>query len=235
MNRRDIEDLYPLSPMQQGMLFHTVHSPASGVYFEQSDWILRGDLDLSAFSRAWQAVVDRHTALRTGFLWQGVDAPLQVVMKGAELPVRIEDWGGSSPSEQESLLSAFLEADRRTGFDLTRPPLMRLALLKTGQGVCHCIWSHHHILLDGWSLPILFGEVITMYEAFRSGTHPRLSPARPYRDYIAWIASQDPQAAETFWRGTFAGFVPPAHGLNLGGSGHPAEPGTYSAHRYLYD
>ncbi|RPI00005.1 MAG: non-ribosomal peptide synthetase, partial [Calditrichaeota bacterium] len=128
MNTENIQDIYPLSPMQQGMLFHTIYSPDLGTYVEQTEVEISGALNQSAFIRAWQAVVDRNPILRTCFVWENVDEPLQVVFKQVELPVMMEDWRGKSSDIQKRELHQFLLRDRKNGFNLTSPPLMRLAL-----------------------------------------------------------------------------------------------------------
>ncbi len=146
-----IENIYPLSPMQQGMLFHTLLAPEAAHYFEQVSYRLEGELDAEAMRGAWQRVVDRHEALRTGFLWEDLDEPLQVVLGKVKLPFTVEDWRALSEPVQRQRLDAFLQADRRAGFDLNVPPLMRIALLRVSNEAWEVVWSHHHLLLDGWS------------------------------------------------------------------------------------
>jgi len=209
MDTRNIKDIYPLSPMQQGMLFHSLYDPESGMYFEQSSWTLRGDLDVPAFERAWRRVVERHSALRTAFLWEELDEPLQVVCRQVELELEEQDWRGFDESEQQSRLEVFLSHDRERGFGLDKAPLMRLALIRLDDNAYHFVWSHHHLLLDGWSQPILFQEVFGFYEAFSQGQDLHLPPPRPYRDYIAWLQQQDGAETEAFWRRTLQGFTAP--------------------------
>ena len=206
---KNVADFYPLSPMQAGMLFHSLYAPDSGVYVEQVSCTLRGDLDVTAFERAWQRVVDRHPVLRTAFRGEGLKEPVQVVRRQVKLPLAQQDWRGLSPSEQECELRDFLAQDRRTGFDLAQAPLMRLALMRSGEDACTFVWTHHHILLDGWSIPQLLQEVFALYEAFRRGEDLHLEPPRPYRDYIAWLKHQNLAEAEAFWRRTLAGFSTP--------------------------
>jgi amino acid adenylation domain-containing protein/non-ribosomal peptide synthase protein (TIGR01720 family) len=204
-----VVDIYPLSPMQQGMLFHTLYAPGSAVYFEQFACTLEGDLDDDAFERAWRRAADRHPILRTAFLWEGVQEPHQVVFDRVELPIERLDWLGLDPDEQHRRLAAYLEADRARGFDLLAPPLMRLTLVRTGERAWRFVWRFHHLLLDGWSGNLLLGEVFHLYECFRKGQEPRLPPAPPFRDYIAWLGRQDLARAEAFWRRALAGFTSP--------------------------
>jgi hypothetical protein len=176
-----IEDIYKLAPMQQGMLFHTLHAPNSGMYFEQTS-CLTENLKTSAFKRAWQQVVQRHPSLRTSFYWQDLSEPLQVVYRQVPLPWIQEDWRGVSAAEQPGRLEAFLQADRARGFELGQAPLMRCALLRIAEERYYFVWSHHHLLLDGWSLPRVLKEVLDGYTACCQGREaPKGSGVGPCR------------------------------------------------------
>jgi len=201
---RNVEDVYPLSHLQSGLLFHSLYASESSLYFEQVSCTLEGALDVAAFRRAWQRAVDRHAVLRTGFVWQGLKEPIQVVHREVPLPWTEEDWRGLTVTEQGERLDAFLREDRRRRFDLAEPPLMRMALLQAAEQTWHFVWSHHHLLLDGWSLPLLFKELMISYEG---GAEITLDRPRPYREFIAWLARQDLQPVEAFWRDTLRGFT----------------------------
>jgi non-ribosomal peptide synthase protein (TIGR01720 family) len=208
-DERDIEDVYPLSPVQEGMLFHTMVAPESGVYVPQLSCVLRGDLRPAAFREAWQRVIDRHPVLRTAIHWVDSDRPLQVVRRRVELPLEEQDWRGLPPAEQEERLAAYLRADRARGFVPSWAPLMRLALFRSSEDTYRLAWSNHHLVLDGWSVPIVLTEVLACYEAICLGREPVLPPGRPFRDYIAWLQGQDLAAAEAYWRGALRGFRAP--------------------------
>lgn len=206
-----IADVYELSPMQQGMLFHSLYAPEAGIYFNHFRCILEGKLDIPAFQQAWQQVIDRHPILRSSFHWQELDKPLQVVHRGVELPWHQEDWQDRSPLEQQAQLKTFLQTDRSQGMNLNQPPLMRCSLIRLAVQTYQLIWSHHHLLIDGWSLPIVLKEVFAFYNA---QTCDNLSafgiPApRPYRDYILWLQQQDQSQAEAFWTQHLQGFTTP--------------------------
>jgi amino acid adenylation domain-containing protein/non-ribosomal peptide synthase protein (TIGR01720 family) len=205
-----LEDIYPLSPVQQGLLFHSLYEPEAGLYFEQKSCVLRGDLNVEAFRRACQRVVDRHPALRTAFAWEGLDEPLQIVRRRADVRWTLEDWRGLPADEQQHRLRSFFSDDRARPFDPSTAPLMRMALLRLEDEAYHFVWSHHHLLLDGWTMPLLFKEVFAFYEAFRHGSDLDIPLPPPYRNYIAWLRRQDLSAAETFWRSTLQGVSAPA-------------------------
>ncbi len=220
LGRQRVEDVYPLSPLQEGLLFHTLYAPGSGIYVEQFAGVLRGDLDAAALRRAWQAVVDRHPVLRSSFHWRDLDEPLQVVHARAELPWEERDWRGLSETERAERLRLLVEGDWRQGFDLERAPLMRCSVVRLAEDAWHFLWSHHHLLLDGWSWPLVLREVFACYEAFRAGAEPALPSPRPYRDHIAWLRRQDLGEAEVFWRRSLAGAaVPTALPLERGAPG----------------
>jgi amino acid adenylation domain-containing protein len=206
LSDRPVEDAYPLSPLQQGLLFHARYEAGQDPYFQQISCGLHGDVDPEALADAWQQLIDRHPALRTGFVWEGLDTPLQVVEAGAVLPLHRESWRGLSTSECAARLDGYLEADRQRGMELSRPPLMRVALFETGHGH-QLVWSRHHIVLDGWSSSLLMGELLAIYDALRQGREAVLEPVRPYRDYIDWLRGFDPAAAEAFWRSTLRGLT----------------------------
>ena len=205
---RGIEDLYPLAPLQSGMLFQSLYAPDSEVYFEQLTADFEGPLDVAAFAAAWQRVLDRHPVLRTAFVWEGLERPLQVVRRGMELPWTYEDWRDSPhPTER---FAAWLAADRARPFGLGRAPLLRAALFRTGLHEHRFVWSFHHLLLDGWCLSLVFGEVFAFYRAAVAGrSETALPPVRPYRDFLAWLETQDGTAAERYFKGALAGFAEP--------------------------
>ncbi|MEH2191209.1 MAG: condensation domain-containing protein [Nostoc sp.] len=206
---KNIENFYPLSPMQEGILFHTLYAPDSGVYFNQTLCTLHGNLNVSAFEQAWQQVVVRHPILRTAFVWEGIKEPIQVVYQYMKLPCTQYDWQGLSVQEQQEQLDTFLETDRKQGFELTKAPLMRLTLIRLAVDTYQFVWSHHHLLLDGWSWPLVLKEVTAFYEAYRVGQDLHLQLPRPYRDYIAWLQQQKLSDAEVFWRQMLVGLKAP--------------------------
>ncbi|MFL5540679.1 MAG: condensation domain-containing protein, partial [Longimicrobiaceae bacterium] len=209
MNRKNVEDLYPLTPLQQGMLFHALHSPEADAYAEQMTLTLEGDVRPEAFAAAWQAVVDRHPALRTGFVWEGVKQPMQVVYRQVELPVRVDDWSALSDAEREARWAALVEDDRAAGWELRRAPLVRVALARMGEREWRFLLSPHHLLVDGWSLGLVFADFAAAYEAAREGREIVL-PRRPaFRDYVAWIGQREEGAAEAFWRARLGGLDEP--------------------------
>ena len=202
--KADIEDVYQLSPLQQGMLFHNVYHPEDDVYVVQFCLTLSGPLSPRALEEAWDRVLAQHPVLRTSFHWEKLQAPTQVVHRRVKLPIETHDWRGQAHD-----LARFLAEDRKRGFDLTKAPLLRLSILRTGPEEHLLVWTHHHLLLDGWSVALVVGQVLTLYEALVRGESRELERSRPYREYIAWLRRQDLAATERFWRRELAGFNAP--------------------------
>ncbi|MBP5972965.1 TauD/TfdA family dioxygenase [Brasilonema sp. CT11] len=191
------------------MLFETLYYPGSGIHIDQVTCAFYGNLDRSAFQRAWQQVVERHSILRTAFVWKDQEEPLQVVLRQVEVLIEEQDWRNLSASEQQEQLEVYLNVDNYCNFNLSKPPLMRLALFQMADDTYQLVWTRHHILMDGWCQPIVFNEFLSFYQAFSKGQNLQLKPSRPYRDYIAWLKKQDLSKAEEFWRNTLQGFTKP--------------------------
>jgi amino acid adenylation domain-containing protein len=217
MNPNDVELIYELSPMQQAMLFHSLYAPGSGVYVIQQSLRLTGPLDAAALERSWQTLVERHGILRTAFFWEDLEKPLQVVHKQAALELMRESWRELSADQQRERLRQVLAEDLERSFDLTEPPLFRLALYELDENVHQLIWSYHHLLSDGWSQGLLLQELFTAYAAYAQGREPALPRTRPFRDYIAWLQRQDLEKAEAFWRQSLAGLTAPTFVLEPDG------------------
>ncbi|HEX7241190.1 MAG TPA: amino acid adenylation domain-containing protein, partial [Longimicrobiaceae bacterium] len=235
-SERGVEDVYPLTPLQEGMLFHTLYAPGSSLYVGQFGFLLEGPLEAQALERAWQGTVDRQEALRAGFVWEGVPRPVQVIRREARLPLRREDWRELGEAERAERLERYLEEDRGRGFDLERGPLMRLGLFRVEEDAYQLVWTHHHLVLDGWSLSLLFGDVLRLYAAYARGEAPRAGAGRRYREYVAWLERQDRSAAERYWREALAGFgaatvLPGVHRVRGGEQGQGSAKVTLSAER----
>lgn len=209
MNLDNVETMYPLSPAQAGILFHSLSDPDSFAYFGQLGFTFFRGFDDAAFERAWQRVIERHAVLRTFFVWEGLKEPVQVVQNQTHCSIERQDWRHLSDLEQAEQMEQFLQSDRRKKLDLAKAPLMRLTLIRTGEDAYRFIWSHHHILLDGWSAPCLLNELLALYAAFRERRELTLPAIRPYRDYVVWISKQNVAEAESYWRTLLKDFQTP--------------------------
>ncbi|WP_454694305.1 amino acid adenylation domain-containing protein [Achromobacter aegrifaciens] len=194
-----LADLYPLSPMQSGMLFHTLLDPQGTAYVNQLRLDFE-DLEPERFKAAWRQVLERHEVLRSGFV-QG-EAPLQWVARNVELPMLELDWRENA--DLPVALDALARTERERGFDLAAPPLMRLVLVRRATRSHHLVWTRHHLLLDGWSTARLMSDLLACYAG-----QPLAPPRGRYRDYIAWLQGRDGMAAQRYWQALLAPLAQP--------------------------
>ncbi|MGW3678932.1 non-ribosomal peptide synthase/polyketide synthase [Streptomyces prasinus] len=206
---RTVEDVYPLTPMQAGMLFHSLMDPRARTYVNQVQAVLHGVTDPHALAEAWRRAADANPVLRTRLVWQETAEPLQVVRQRAAVPVTHHDWTGRPAEECARDMEALLEADRQAGIDLGTAPLMRLALIRLAPDRVRMVWTFHHVLLDGWSAAQVFDEVCERYAALTTGHRPRVPDRPPFAGYLRWLAGRDTGRAERHWRETLAGFTAP--------------------------
>jgi amino acid adenylation domain-containing protein len=206
MKKMNFEDLYSLSSMQEGILFHMIKNPDSGMYFEQFCFTVEGSLEVDLFLKAWQQLVLRHPIFRTFFVWEETEKPIQIVRKDAELDCKTYDWNEYSNTQRERKLKTLLEEDLKKGFDLKKPPLMRIAVVKCNPEKYYFIWSFNHIILDGWSIPVLFKELFAFYMGLKTNVPVDLPAARPYKDYIAWFRNCNQAAGNSYWKEFLKGY-----------------------------
>lgn len=225
MDRRHIEAIYPLSPMQRGMLFHSLYAPGAREYFEQVTFAIEGPLDVPSFSLTWQRVLERHAVLRTQFLWKDRDEPLQVVRRQVRLPWASHDLRRLPAGELEQRFEALRRSDQEQGLDLSSAPLVRLTLVQAADELHYLVWSFHHAVLDRWSIGLVLTEVSDLYHSLVQGREPQLAAAPAYQDYVRWCFQQDRRRAEEFWTRTLKGFGAPTP-LRIGNGAKPAPSST---------
>ncbi|RJS52818.1 non-ribosomal peptide synthetase [Bacillus subtilis] len=196
----EIQDIYPLSFMQEGMLFHSLYDEQSRAYFEQASFTINGQLDLERFQKSMDAVFDRYDIFRTAFIYKNVAKPRQVVLKQRHCHVHVEDISHLNEKDKEHCTEAFKEQDKSRGFDLQTDVLMRISILKWAPDHYVCIWSHHHILMDGWCLGIVIKDFLHIYQALGKGQFPDLPPVQPYGTYIKWLMQQEREEAAEYWK-----------------------------------
>lgn len=217
----NVEDIYPLSSLQEGILFHVLKDRQPGLYVQQISCDLRGTLDLSRLKAAWGHVIQRHTALRTSFHWEEVDTPLQVVHNTVTPPWHEHDWCALGEEIVACQWQRLWKRDRQTSLDLTDAPVMRFTLVQTQEDVWRFLWTFHHILADGWSAAQVLRQVFIHYDTGGKCAADVESPP-PYSAYIAHLQQFDRTRAEAYWRRTLEGIAAPttlpirdrSHGIN---------------------
>jgi amino acid adenylation domain-containing protein/non-ribosomal peptide synthase protein (TIGR01720 family) len=206
---RNVEAVYALTPLQHGMLYHSLSAPRSGLYTVQMVFDLHGALDVAAVRQAWAGVVERHDIFRTAFWGLEEQTPLQVVLRRVELPFEVLDWIGVPAEQQAERFAELLSSDRAEDLDPLRAPLMRVRCVALTEQVHRQVWTYHHALSDGWSAPIVLDEWLGRYQAARQGAPATLPAPIPYKRYVDWLRRQDRAQAERFWREYLAGFQTP--------------------------
>jgi amino acid adenylation domain-containing protein/non-ribosomal peptide synthase protein (TIGR01720 family) len=224
----NIETIYSLNPLQKGLLFHMLCDPNSDQYFTQITMEYVGELDQEKFKKSWEIIIAQHDILRTRFVWKGIKEPLQIVHKKIGMMWHEEDWSSKKTCEQDRHLNKFLCEDRKIGFDFNVPGLMRFSLIKLADNRYQFVWSHHHMILDGWCLPILLKELNETYKKLNSNRlrldrnldylpndlYSQKIPATyeddfeyyaskkvpQYENYIDWLQQQPLDEAKIFWK-----------------------------------
>ena len=206
MNESLIEDIYPLSPMQEGFLFQSLYDPDPEAYFVQMNFRFRGELQPEPFRNAWLMLCARHGVLRSAFVHEGLSRPAQVVLKRRPPEITFTDLRHLAAGERQVHIHEFQRQDRRHGFNLTRDVLMRIAVFQTQPDEHHVLWSFHHIVIDGWCLNILQREFVQIYTALIRDQVSDLPPVFPYGNYLRWLESQDREDARRYWREYLSGY-----------------------------
>jgi amino acid adenylation domain-containing protein/FkbM family methyltransferase len=218
-----IEDSYVASRLQEGMLFHSLYAPGQRMYVRQIILSLREEIDVSLLKRAWERSFGRHAMLRASLRWEGVAEPVIDVHSRLELPFEQQDWRSEvGATERDARLESFLFEERRRGFDLATPPLMRLKLLRLADADYRLVWTFHHVLSDGYSDVLLIREVFAFYDSALRGEEILLDDPVSYRAYCDWLRQQDTTQAEAYWRERLKGFTEPTP-LSMGVASAGAE------------
>lgn len=202
------ESAYPLSPLQEGILFHTLLHPEDDIYFEQPAFTIAGALQPDVLLQAWQQVVARHPVLRTVFVWDGWERPLQIVLKNAPPRFQLLDWRNLNTAEQTSQMAKFLAENQTKGLSLDQPP-HHLTLIRLSEQETRFIWTVHHIIIDGWTESLVYKELFSIYEAILRGETAVLPDPVPFEAFIRWQPRQDWSETQQFWQDALAGFAVP--------------------------
>ncbi len=205
----EIKQIYPLTPMQEGMLYHSLRSTQSGMsgtYFDQMGFIIKGEINRSFLENSFNTIIGRYDIFRTVFIYERLQLPLQVVLKERKAKIGYKDISHLSKDEQELYIEEFKRKNRQKGVDLARDILVAISLFKTSENSWELVWSFHHILMDGWCLGIIFKELVQTYLLLKQGKPVELDPGTPYRNYIKWLEDQDKQEGLRYWKRYLDGY-----------------------------
>ncbi|WP_197262107.1 non-ribosomal peptide synthetase [Brevibacillus laterosporus] len=202
----ELENVYTLTPMQKGMLFHSLVTPHLGAYFEQTTFTLQGTFDVTSFEKSLNVLVQRNEVLRTNFYSGWKEQPVQVVYRNKPAGFLYEDLREMNEQQCEGYIATLMNKDKAKGFDLAQDALMRVFILRIGDETYRFLWSFHHILMDGWCLSLIAKEVFEIYFAYQKQSQPELAPVSPYSSYIEWLEQQDGEAASRYWNDYLQGY-----------------------------
>ncbi|MCK4257933.1 MAG: amino acid adenylation domain-containing protein [Halanaerobiales bacterium] len=200
IKKENIEDILALSPMQEGMFFHYLKDNDTDLYFEQLSINITGRLDFYLFNKTWNIVIDQNAMLRTGFVWEKLERPIQIVLKRLNFSIDKYDFSSLKDGKKNESLKQLKEQDRKKRFDLEKGPLFRVTLCKLEEENFEIIISNHHIIYDGWSNGIILNDFLNIYSLLNKGQHPIQSKKTKFKEYLRWLRVQDKVRQETFWR-----------------------------------
>ncbi|AJS57348.1 non-ribosomal peptide synthetase [Paenibacillus sp. IHBB 10380] len=200
MSNPEIEKIYPLTPTQEGILFHSLMEPNSEAYSEYVSFTIKGDIQPQIMVQSFIKLIERYDVLRTVFIYTDVDQPLQIVLENSEPHIHFKDISAHSDEEQKRLIEDYKIQDQEKGFDLETGPLIRMAMFKVNEQIYKVIWRFHHIIMDGWCLGILARDLFHIYDSLAGGIRLQLGSLYPYSDYIQWLSEQDQEEALQYWR-----------------------------------
>ncbi len=204
----NISAMYPLSGLQEGMLFHGLYDEKGGAYIEQLKCILT-NVQVDVFEKSWQYLLNRHSVLRTSFHYDAFRIPVQCVYRKVRMPLEVLDYRGMPEGAQREAIRLYEELDRQKGFVFEQAPLMRVGLLRLDEDRYHMVWTWHHIVVDGWSMPVLMEEFLTTYERLLQGKKVEKMEEDRYEDYIRYIERRDKEQEKRYWKSYMEGVEGP--------------------------
>ena len=206
LSKDNIKNMYFLSPMQEGMLYHSLLDQNSHAYFEQTLMFIKGDLNAQLVEESFNRLIARYDIFRTVFVYKKVGRPVQVVMKERQAKVHFEDISHLPETDRKRFVEEFKMKDRDQGFDLSQDIPIRIAMIQTGNGLYSMIWSFHHIIMDGWCLGIIYRDFLTIYKALKANQPISLGKVYPYSNYIKWLENQDQTEGASYWEKYLEGY-----------------------------
>jgi tyrocidine synthetase-3 len=213
VDKKNIDDIYALTPMQEGILFHYLKDPGSDIYFEQLCLEIAGEIDFELFEKAWNFVIETNEMLRATFRWEKIENPIQVILKKHRLQPKYHDLSGEKSSEKKTRVENLKDEDRKEKFDLREVPF-RVTLCRVEAGKYEMIISNHHILYDGWSTGVIIREFFEAYYGQNKKIVKGDQEAKPtiklsYKEFIQWIQNQDKTKQKHYWKEYLARFEHP--------------------------
>lgn len=198
---------FPLTPLQDGMLFQHIYTGRPGVDLLHVSVEVRHFLDVPALERAWKQIIGRHSALRTAIVHEGLEQPIQEVWDRVPFHLELKDLSTLPEREQKKSIQEHEREDRKRGFAALSAPPMRAILFKRNDQSFRLLWSVHHIIADGRACQLILQELFEVYDAEKEGRAPALGSHRSFREYVEWVNDLDFSKSSEFWREKLKGFI----------------------------
>ncbi|WP_164931455.1 non-ribosomal peptide synthetase [Longirhabdus pacifica] len=230
MNKKNIKDIYELTPMQSGMLYHAIQDSKANLHIVQGCVKLKGVMHAELLEQSFNHIIQKYDVLRTAFVYEKVNQPLQIIFK--DRPAKLELVDLSYLEEKQKALVQYRTSDRNRAFDLTKDVLIRLHLVKLGHENYELIWNFHHMLMDGWCWSIVFDELITVYGQLLKGETPYIEQEIPYSQYVQWLQQQHYDRGRQFWQESLQGFE---DATTIPNQKNPADQFTYREYQWQLD
>lgn len=211
MMNNNIQDIYPLTPMQAGMLYHTLEDKKSNAYFEQLSIEVIGMIDIDIFKKSFNKLIEKYDVLRTAIVYKNIKTPQQVVLKERPQNVYYNDISKIDDEKISVYIENFKEKDKLMGFDLTKDCLIRMSILKTTKDKYLVILSSHHIILDGWCMGIILNDLMHNYYLLKKNLEIQTEEKYKYKEYVQWLESNDKEEAREYWKEYLRGYNSLAH------------------------
>lgn len=221
--KQGIQNVYGVTPMQEGMIFHSLLDQKSQTYLQQFSFLVSMTIDLELFEQSINEVINKYEALRTNYIYKDVKKPLQVVLKKRTLKTVYKDISGLDKDEQLSVINEFINKDRVKGFDLAKEILIRVKIFKVEEAKYQMIWSFHHIIMDGWCMGIIMQDILVYYDKLKHNKPIVKENIPSYSQYINWLKKQDIESSKKYWRKYLDGYTEPATLMNYGQAGEKIE------------
>jgi len=234
IDRKNVEDVYSLSPLQEGILFHHIMDEKSTAYFVQAIITLNGEVDADLFEKTFNKTIEKYDILRTVYTYKKTKKPRQVVLKKREMQIFFKDISLLEEETKTEFINNFKKEDEKMGFNLARDIPMRISIIKMSSAVYTIVWSFHHIIMDGWCLGIIFRDLMRMYQAFQKGEPVKLEPVTPYKNYIEWLEKQDREKGLTYWKEYLKDYEQQARLPGASTTTQPSEDNNYRFGEYCF-
>lgn len=194
-----IEKFCPLLPMQASMLYQSLLKNDVQLFFQQIEFIIKGNFDIKIFEKALDSLSKRHEVLRTLIIQNEISEPIQVVLNNKKVKLQFVDFSLLNKEQLDTKISELRQMDREKGISLNSNDLLRVAVIKISMSVTNVMFSFHHILMDGWCISLIFSDLFQIYENLKNNVDINAYSGGSYHEYIKWFINRDMRSSSKYW------------------------------------